>query len=611
MKNLKISVQLFGMVAVLMTAFAFVTIYQVRTSINALYDERYEMLRTQVDSAISVLQSFHDRERDGEFSTEDAQKLAYATVSNLRYEPAGYIFGLDFDAVTRMHYDLKQVGSGGRGHPDKMGNLFREEIVAKGRAGGGVTSYFWGKPGQDADQLFEKAVYSRVFAPWGIIVATGVYIDDLNSQIRSTVVAVIAAWLVAFVVAMAVAWFVIRNITVPLAAVHSSLQAVADEDVDVVVPYAEMSNEVGLMAKSIKVLQEKIRERHAIAARAEAQGEQLNRERQQNLDMRELEATMHAQAVRAIGISLEELAKGNLVVRCKDLGLNYELLRQNFNDALDQLQAAMVKVNAKSIDIGNSKEDIRRASNELSQRTEHQAANLEETSAALDELTATVRQTVLGAQEASSRVTSITSEASRSDAIVVQAIEAMGDIENSSKEISEIIGVIDEIAFQTNLLALNAGVEAARAGESGKGFAVVAQEVRELAQRSAAAAKEIKDRIARSSEQVHTGVQFVGEAGDALKRISLQVQAANEIVDKIALSASEQHTTLRAISSSLNQLDAVTQRNAAMAEETTASAEALAQDTEELISLIRVFKIEPAMGTESIISTVEDLRRAS
>ncbi len=213
----------------------------------------------------------------------------------------------------------------------------------------------------------------------------------------------------------------------------------------------------------------------------------------------------------------------------------------------------MSKVNTKGIDIGGSKEEIRRASNELSQRTERQAANLEETSAALDELTVAVRQTAEGAHEAAQRVTSVSAEANRSDQIVAQAIDAMGGIEHSSEEISKIIGVIDDIAFQTNLLALNAGVEAARAGESGKGFAVVAQEVRELAQRSAAAAKEIKDQISRSSGQVQNGVRLVGEAGEALKRISDQVKAASDIVGKIAHSASEQDTTLRSISSSLNQ----------------------------------------------------------
>lgn len=325
--------------------------------------------------------------------------------------------------------------------------------------------------------------------------------------------------------------------------------------------------------------------------RQEEQQSQLDAERQTNIDMQRDEAELQARVVSTIGEALEKLAAGDLTVRCGDLGARYADLRANFNEAISHLDAAMAKVNAKSIDIGGSKEEIRKASNELSQRTERQAANLEETSAALDELTVAVRQTSDGASEAAKRVTSISSDASHSDTIVEQAIGAMSGIEQSANEISKIIGVIDDIAFQTNLLALNAGVEAARAGEAGKGFAVVAQEVRELAQKSAAAAKEIKDQIARSSSQVQNGVHLVGEAGNALKRISDQIKSASDIVSKIAHSAAEQDTTLRSISSSLNQLDAATQHNAAMAEETTASAEALAHDTEELLTLIRTFRV--------------------
>jgi methyl-accepting chemotaxis protein len=346
-----------------------------------------------------------------------------------------------------------------------------------------------------------------------------------------------------------------------------------------------------MMAKATASLQDKVRERHAMQRREEEQQQQLNAERQNNLDMQRDEAALQARVVTTIGEALEKLAGGDLTVRCADLGNRYAALRDNFNEALTHLDAAMAKVNSKSIDIGGSKEEIRKASNELSQRTERQAANLEETSAALDELTVAVRQTAEGAADAAKRVTTVSSEAMRSDRVVEEAIAAMSGIEQSSDQISNIIGVIDDIAFQTNLLALNAGVEAARAGEAGKGFAVVAQEVRELAQKSAAAAKEIKDQIARSSNQVENGVRLVGEAGDALKRISDQIKSANEIVGKIAHSAAEQDTTLRSISTSLNQLDVATQHNAAMAEETTASAEALAVDTEELLNLIRGFRV--------------------
>ena len=611
MKNLKIAHQLLCMVAVLMAAFATVTYYQVRTSITAIYQERYEMLRTQVESGLSILELYHSKEKAGELSREEAQRQAYATAEAIKFEPAGYLWAFDSDITVRFHYNRKLVGTNFKGQPDKKGSLFREDMLEKARDGGGITLYYWEKPGEPAGELFEKATYSRFFEPWQIVVATGVYTDDLEAEISETIQEVAAAWLIAFLLALAAAFIVMRNITKPLAAVHAALQAVADEEVETAIPHTALSNEVGTMAKATQALREKIRERHALAEREERQRLELDRERQQNDALQEKDAASQARVVSAIGEALEKLATSDLTVRCGDLGPSYETLRTNFNQALDHLEAAMAKVNAKGIDIGGAKEEIRRASNELSQRTERQAANLEETSAALDELTVTVRQTAEGANDASQRVASVSAEASRSDIIVAEAIEAMNGIETSSEEISKIIGVIDEIAFQTNLLALNAGVEAARAGESGKGFAVVAQEVRELAQRSAAAAKEIKDQISRSSGQVQNGVRLVRETGEALKRISGQVAAASEIVGKIAYSASEQDVTLRSISTSLNQLDAATQRNAAMAEETTASAEALAADTDELLELIRSFRVSRFETGADLHQMSQRMRKAS
>jgi len=598
------------MVTMLMLAFACVTYYEIQSSITAIYGERYAMLRTQVESGLGVLKSFQLREASGELSHEDAQKQAFATVAAMRFEPDGYLFAYDYDVTMRLHPDPKKVGEKSKGKPDSMGKMFRDDMVSIGRAGGGIVDYYSSsKPGLPEGD-YSKTSYAKAFEPWQIVLATGVYVDDLQAQIRGMVFNIIGIGALILVVALMGAYLLIRNITRPLAGVHAALEAVANNDVAITIPHTEMSNEVGLMAKATQSLQEKVRERHAMSERADKQNREIERERQHNLTLQSQEADAQAHVVATIGEALEVLATGDLTIRCSDLGPRYEALRENFNEAISHLEQAMGRVNTKGIDIGGSKEEIRRASNELSQRTERQAANLEETSAALDELAVAVRQTAEGAHEAAQRVTSVSSEAVRSDAIVAQAIEAMGGIEHSSGEITKIIGVIDEIAFQTNLLALNAGVEAARAGESGKGFAVVAQEVRELAQRSAAAAKEIKDQISRSSGQVQNGVRLVGEAGQALKRISDQVRSASDIVEKIAHSASEQDTTLRSISSSLNQLDAATQHNAAMAEETTASAEALAADTDELLNLIRSFRVGNAEAGSSLHQVAQRMRKA-
>ncbi|KQQ38957.1 chemotaxis protein [Rhizobium sp. Leaf306] len=590
MKNLKISHQLLLLVLLLIAGFAAATYMQLRTSTQAIYAERYGMLRTQVESGIGIFKRFQALEASGAMGREEAQKRAFEAVSAMTFTPDGYLFAYDYDVNMRVHPDPKRLGQSFKGKPDSQGFMYRDELVKVGRAGGGTVDFLGPKPGQEGD-TFLKSSYALAFEPWQLVLVTGVYVDDLQAQIRSEVFKALSFGFVILVLGSLLAFVVIRNISGPLGAIRQALNAVADEDVTMQIPHTDMKNEVGLMARATQALQQKVRERHAMQESQQRQQEELDGERQHNLDMQRDEAALQARVVSTIGSALEQLAKGDLTVRCGDLGTRYAGLRDNFDEALGHLEAAMSKVNDKGIDIGGSKEEIRRASNELSQRTERQAANLEETSAALDELTVAVRQTADGARDAAQRVTAVSTEANRSDAVVEEAIGAMSGIEQSSAEITKIIGVIDEIAFQTNLLALNAGVEAARAGESGKGFAVVAQEVRELAQRSAAAAKEIKEQISRSSGQVANGVRLVGEAGQALKRISDQVKSASDIVGRIAHSAAEQDTTLRSISSSLNMLDQATQHNAAMAEETTASAEALSADTEELLNLIRSFRV--------------------
>jgi methyl-accepting chemotaxis protein len=591
MKKLNIAHQLFALVGVLMAAFAIATYFQIRTTSQAIYDDRFDLLQAQVQSGISVLDSYYQREKSGEMTHEAAQAEAFKVLSKVKFEPAGYLFGYDYDVIQRFHPKPDNIGKNMSAQVDQNGTYFSKDMVAKGRAGGGRTIYYWSKPGQPDDKLFEKGSYSAAFEPWQLVVSSGVYLDDLQAQINDAIWKALIACAIIAVAGVAAAFYFIRGISKPLQDVHQALEAVAVENVAVSIPHADMNNEVGMMAKATKSLQQKVKERHAMSEREAAQQMALDGERENSQRLQREETVAQNHVVSTVGQALELIARGDLTVRCADLGQKYAALRDNFNDALAHLEAAMAKVSAKGGDIAVSKEEIRRASNDLSQRTERQAASLEETSAALDELTVAVRQTAEGAHEASKRVEAVSGEASRSDAVVSEAIEAMSGIEKSSAEIGKIIGVIDDIAFQTNLLALNAGVEAARAGESGKGFAVVAQEVRELAQRSAAAAKEIKDQIARSSGQVDQGVRLVGEAGEALKRISDQIKAANEIVAKIAHSASEQDTTLRSISSSMNQLDAATQQNAAMAEETTASAESLASDTDELLNLIRGFRV--------------------
>ncbi|MFZ1965250.1 MAG: PAS domain-containing methyl-accepting chemotaxis protein [Roseiarcus sp.] len=297
-------------------------------------------------------------------------------------------------------------------------------------------------------------------------------------------------------------------------------------------------------------------------------------------------------AVKKIGAGLSRLAEGDLEQRIEEPFIPaLEPLRVDFNASLEALENSMSAIAANTQAIRTGTGEISTAADDLSRRTEQQASSLEETAAALEQITATVKKTAEGAKHARDVVSTAKVDADKSGKVVREAMAAMTGIEKSSKQISQIIGVIDEIAFQTNLLALNAGVEAARAGDAGRGFAVVASEVRALAQRSAEAAKEIKGLISASTAQVDQGVLLVTQTGEALARIVAQVVEINGIITNIAASAQEQATGLQQVNTAVNEMDHVTQKNAAMVEETTAAAHALADETEELGRLVARYQI--------------------
>jgi methyl-accepting chemotaxis protein len=297
--------------------------------------------------------------------------------------------------------------------------------------------------------------------------------------------------------------------------------------------------------------------------------------------------TGRVNAVNQIATALSRLTVGNLQHRIEaEFIPALDRLRVDFNASMESLEQSMLSISANTHAIRSGTGEISSAADDLSRRTEQQASSLEETAAALEQITATVKKTAEGAKHARDVVSTAKVDADKSGDVVREAMTAMTGIEKSSKQISQIIGVIDEIAFQTNLLALNAGVEAARAGDAGRGFAVVASEVRALAQRSAEAAKEIKGLISASTAQVDQGVSLVTQTGKALERIVAQVVEINAIITDIAASAQEQATGLQQVNAAVNEMDKVTQQNAAMVEETTAASHSLAGETEELARLI-------------------------
>ena len=403
-------------------------------------------------------------------------------------------------------------------------------------------------------------------------------------------IALMAAGLLAFATNV-----VVRQVTAPIMAMTRAMNRLAEGDNAVEIPAVGQRDELGQMAGAVQVFKD-----NAIAkikADAEVEQAKARAEQERQAASAAAIATEQALVVRSFGASLERLASGDLTWRLEDeMPPAYEKLKADFNDAMLKLQDAMRVIVGNAGSIHSGSREISIASDDLAKRTEQQAAGLEETAAALDQITATVKRTAEGARETRQVVASAKADAETSGQVVGRAIAAMGAIEESSRQINQIIGVIDEIAFQTNLLALNAGVEAARAGDAGRGFAVVASEVRALAQRSAEAAKEIKVLISASGVQVSEGVDLVGQTGRALERILGEVVQINGLVAEIAASAEEQATGLQQVNIAVNQMDQVTQQNAAMVEESTAASHSLSREADNLTELMAQFRVGGVKG---------------
>lgn len=393
--------------------------------------------------------------------------------------------------------------------------------------------------------------------------------EFLSGVTEATMIVALASIIVTGVIGW-IAFFQLNRIFAPLAQLCALLDRLRRGETEFMVEGTERQDEIGTIARAIAAFREDMMARH--------KDEAAQRE-----------------VVGLIGQSLGGLAAGDLTATITTpFPQAYEPIRNDFNEATEALAAAMATVIGSSRAINTGAGEISQASDDLAQRTERQAARLAETAAAMDDITASVRDSARNAAAARDTVNQTRSDAQQSAEVVAQVIAAMRAIEAASAEISQIIAVIDGIAFQTNLLALNAGVEAARAGEAGKGFAVVASEVRSLAQRSAEAAGDVKLRISGSVQQVESGVRLVSEASDALGRVFGSIEDISSAVRNLADAAERQSESLEQVNQAVADMNMVTQQNAAMVEEATAAARSLAGEASMLSREMGRFTLDQA-----------------
>jgi methyl-accepting chemotaxis protein len=461
--------------------------------------------------------------------------------------------------------------------------------------------------------LNDKYPFNRLMYPFEVpemnttwVLLVDVPIETLNApMIEQTILMLIAMVCVLAAVLAVLAYTVGKLIRMPLASLLKDVDSLRSGQYENVVAGQERSDETGKVALALEGFRSTLANVRKMEETAEEQRKASEATRLHNEQERAENARVQQHIVNLLGDGLTELAKGNLTFRIdQDFPGDYAKLKADFNAALSSLEDAISTVNFTVANLSNGTTEITKAALDLSHRTEQQAASLEETAAALNELTEQVNSSAENASQAARTVNLACDEAEASGKTVNLAVGAMEGIANSAQEISRIISVIDEIAFQTNLLALNAGVEAARAGDAGKGFAVVAQEVRELAQRSATAAKEIKALINTSSNQVEEGVQLVGRAGTTMQNIADQVMQINHLIRQISSSASEQASGLKQVNVAVGQMDQVTQQNAAMVEETTAASMTLSTEAETLKTLVARFRVVRRQGTAAPASGI-------
>ena len=544
LESLSIRTKIWALVFLAIISISVISVINILTTREIQISEKQLKTRHLVEGAYSVLAHYYDLQNKGELTEAVAKAEAVKTINAMRYDETEYFWlndlGLPYPRMithptvpklngTVLNSDkfnratsLKFDTDGSEKKTDGKMNLFVAAVEVVSKAGAGYIRYDWPKPktgGGVTDELFPKLSYVKKFGPWGWVIGSGIYIDDVEQSVRVHVIQGIELLIFVGTILLTLAYYLARSIIRPLNTAVGIAQAIAKGDL-----------------------------------------------------------TAHIE----------------LTSRC-EAGLLIHALEE-MNDSLVKL-VSDVRNGVDNIATGTA--EIASGNADLSSRTERQASSLEEAASTMEELTSTVRQNADNARQANKLAAGASDVAVKGGSMINQVVDTMNGISTSSKKIADIIGIIDGIAFQTNILALNAAVEAARAGEQGRGFAVVASEVRSLAQRSAAAAKEIKDLIAESTSKVDAGTAQVDQAGKTMDEIVASVKRVTDIMTEISAASQEQSSGIEHVSTAVQQMDEVTQQNAALVEQAAAASESLEEQAQKLAQAVSIFKLTNLLGSKA------------
>jgi methyl-accepting chemotaxis protein len=478
---------------------------------------RIGQLQVVAEIAAKIIDSNRVLVSSGAMTEEAAKARSLVQITAMIYGKGDYLSIVDVGTgVILAHARPEQVGTNGVASKDATGFAFIGDVVPRAvRDGTAVIDYHYPRLG--GQTAFPKTGVYRYYAPWNWAIGTGEYVDDLKTEFYANALTLGCIAIGIFIVLIAASTLVVRSVVRPITGMVQAMRTLATGNTAAEVPDGGAIVETRAMAAAVQVFKDAAIENSRVEVVAEVSRREADHARTQLEETSARIAAQQVAVVDALAGGMDRLASGDLTVRLTEaFAADYERLRSDFNRTADKLAKTLGAIAETTSAIRTGTGEITSAADDLSRRTEQQAASLEETAAALEQITTTVRKTAESASHARDIVATTQAGAQKSSQVVQDAVAAMTMIEKSAKEISQIIGVIDEIAFQTNLLALNAGVEAARAGDAGRGFAVVASEVRALAQRSAQAAKEIKALISTSTQQVGRGVDLVGATGRSL-----------------------------------------------------------------------------------------------